>query len=470
MKLNTEVFTSSKDYFINKSISNSYPDIIGQVDKVINKYKNQLEKLKPKNDLNEGNIKYRPPYDIKENKYPEILKTDSTQYMNNITNNYDNNKKYSKTENNYIYEELRQEVNKYNEPNKSEYNFKYKSNKLNEFTNNNDNNQNNGNTGNIYKPFNNKYNLFYDINYEMENDNIKLGSALTLEKTKVVQLLNLLKMKENEINNLKQQIEKFEAKVNDIENKYQNIIYSIEQQQSLKLNDMYNNMSDEQNKLKIDYNEIKRNSEIQLEQINNELYNNRKIVKIFFDLFNKNIDLFNKTEIFPGIQIITENNYTEENAFLAVETLDKLIKKLVQDNKDLFNELVRLKGEIDNSNIIMDQNNNFIQQENTSLRKLVNNLKNENNYLKYNKSYNNIRTVSNRNNYQLSPDRNMTQINNREIINNQHHHIVHSVCRHCTPDCFRSNKNNTNRDATPIEKLKLKINNLEDQIRSQTYY
>ena len=57
MKLNTEVFTSSKDYFINKNISNSYPDIIGQVDKVINKYKNQLEKLKPKNDLNEGNIK-----------------------------------------------------------------------------------------------------------------------------------------------------------------------------------------------------------------------------------------------------------------------------------------------------------------------------------------------------------------------------------------------------------------------------
>ena len=295
-----------------------------------------------------------------------------------------------------------------------------------------------------------------NINYEMENDNIKLGSALTLEKTKVVQLLNLLKMKENEISNLKQKIEKFEEKINDIENKYQNIIYSIEQQQSVKLNDIYNNMSDEQNKIKYDFDEIKRNSEIQMEQIKNELFNSRKIMQLFFDLFNRHIDLYNKTEILKGMNIITENNYNEQNAFLAADTLDKLINKLLQDNKDLFNELIRLKEEIDNNNIIIDQNNNYIQQENTSLRKLVNNLTEENNFLKNNKSYNNI---------------NNAQISNREISNTSGQNIANSVCRHCTQECFSNNEgNSSNRDISPIEKLKEKINNLEEQIRSQTYY
>lgn len=52
MKVNKEI-SPMKDYLININNPNSYPDIIGQVDKVINKYKSQLEQLKPKKDLNE---------------------------------------------------------------------------------------------------------------------------------------------------------------------------------------------------------------------------------------------------------------------------------------------------------------------------------------------------------------------------------------------------------------------------------
>ena len=436
MKPNTEIISSySNNYFINKNESNSYPDVIDQVDKIINKYKNQLEQLKPKKVANKENINthYCPSSDFSDKKmknYSETLKIDSTQYINNnisnpipnISSNLENNKNISKTENN-----------------KNEYNFEYDS--------------------HIFKPVNKKNNYAYDINvnYEMENDNIKLGSALTLEKTKVIQLLNLLKMKENEINNLKQKIEKFEEKITDIENKYQNIIYSLEQQQSIKLNDMYNNMSDEQNKIKYDFDEIKKNSEIQLEQINNELYNSRKIIKIFFDLFNKHIDLYNKTEILKGMNIITEYNFNEENAFLAAETIDKLINKLVQDNKDLFNELIRLKDEINNSNMIMEQNNNYIQQENASLRKLVHNLTNENNFLKNNNNNDNINKI---------------QINNNKDFNDANNpQVVQSSCSHCITDRFNNEKDNiSNRDMSPIEKLKIKINNLEEQIRSQTYY
>ena len=449
MQVNNEIPSQSKDYFQNNNLSNTYPDIIDQVDKVINKYKNQLEQLKSKKDINESNIhtQYNNSSEMNQNKYPDIIKTSPDQYTTNTNNIQTAINIPTKS---YNYTEIKEEINEYNEPNKNKYNFKYK---LNELKNNPE------------RKYYNKNNISDELMTEMKNDNIKLGAALTSEKAKVVQMVNLLKEKENEINNLKKQIDNFDAKINEIENKYQNIINTIEQQQSIKINDIYNNMSDEKNKLKLDYNEIKRNNEVQLEQANSELTNNKKIIKIFFDLFNKNIDLVNKTEIFQGPKI-TPSNYTEDNAFLAVETLDKLINKLVQDNKDLFNELVRLKSEIDSNNIIMGQNNNFIQQENSSLKQLVQNLTHENNFLK-NKSYKSLRNTENiNNNYEL-PKNSKTQVNNREISSNNHRHIVHSLCRHCTPDCFRKSQNDEGN--TSFEKIKLKINNLENQIRNQTY-
>ena len=449
MQVNNEIPSQSKDNFPNNNLSNTYPDIIEQVDKVINKYKNQLEQLKSKKDINESNIhtQYNNSSEMNQNKYPDIIKTSPDQYTTNTNNIQTAINIPTKS---YNYTEIKEEINEYNEPNKNKYNFKYK---LNELKNNPE------------RKYYNKNNISDELMTEMENDNIKLGAALTSEKAKVVQMVNLLKEKENEINNLKKQIDNFDVKINEIENKYQNIINTIEQQQSIKINDIYNNMSDEKNKLKLDYNEIKRNNEVQLEQANSELTNNKKIIKIFFDLFNKNIDLVNKTEIFQGPKI-TPSNYTEDNAFLAVETLDKLINKLVQDNKDLFNELVRLKSEIDSNNIIMGQNNNFIQQENSSLKQLVQNLTHENNFLK-NKSYKSLRNIENiNNNYEL-PKNSKTQVNNREISSNNHRHIVHSLCRHCTPDCFRKSQNDEGN--TSFEKIKLKINNLENQIRNQTY-
>jgi len=453
MKLNIEPIHSSKDFFQNIHSSNSSPDIIEQVDKVINKYKNQLEQLKSKKHLTEINTDYYPSTERK-NKYSEIIKTEINK---SEPTHYVNKNYFNKENNNYIYEEKKEEINEYNPSNKYKYNFKYTS-KLNE----------SNEYDNLYN-INKNNNLFNNLDNEMKNDNIKLGSALTLEKSKVVQLLYLLNMKENEINNLKLKIENFEEKVNEIENKYQNIIYSIEQQQSMKLNDMFNNISDEKNKLKVDYNEIKRNSEIQIEEINNELNKNKKIIKLFFNLFNKNIGLFKNTDILQSPQhlFITENNISEENAFMVVESIDKLISKLVQDNKDLYNELLRLKDQIDNNNQIVDQNNNFIQQENNSLRQLVHNLRTENNLLKSNKSYNNIKSIQNRNIFELSQN-SKTHDNNIELSSNHHHHIVRSVCRHCTQDCFRTNKSN-NRDISPFEKIKIKINNLENQIRNQTY-
>ena len=474
MKVNKEI-SPMKDYLINMNNPNSYPDIIGQVDKVINKYKSQLEQLKPKKDLNELKIPQYPSSEKKNNKhskFAEMKQIETDPYFNKVYNNIQNKNNHFKTEiNNYIYEDINEEEKFNNHTNTNriknnnyDYNFNYKNdftdlklpnyniNKENIYINNNSNN-------NIYQNDNN--NLNNDLSQEIQNDNMKLGSALTMEKSKVVQLLNLLKMKEGEINNLKQQIDNFEIKINEIENKYQNIIHSIESKQYEKLNDIYNNLSNEKNQFKIDYDNIKRNNELKFEQINDELRNYQKVMKLFFDLFNKNIDLFNKTEILPDKIFIKESDFTEENAYLAVDVIDKLINKLVQDNKDLFNELIRLNEEMKNMN---NSNDDFIQQENYSLRQLVNNLTKENNILKSKKNMNNINSIPKSNNYRISKN---SQIGEREISNsNHHHHFIHSGCRNCTPDCFRSNR--SNRDINLFDNLKLKITDLENQIKNQT--
>ena len=385
MKENTEILSQSKDPLINTNQKNYHPDIIQQVDKIISKYKIQLEQIKPKRNIESNN------YILEQNLFK----------LTDLTNT---------------------NINNYEPKNEDNMNF---------------------NTSYI------KNKNF--LAQEMEKDNIKLGSALTLEKSKVVQLLNLLKIKENEINNLKQQIDNFEDKINEIKNKYQDIINSMKQEQNNKLNELYNKLTNENNRLQMDLNENKKNNELLLDKYNNELNKNEKMLKIFFDFFNKNIEVYKKTEILKGENLVIKGkDYSEDKATLAIETWDKLINKLFQDNKDLYNELVRLKGEIGNYDIIMNQNTNFIQQENDSLKKLVDKLSFENKILKS--------KMNTKNN----------QLNNTN--NNQHHHIVHSICRHCSNNNFeQNNKNRNNKDVSPIQKLRLKINHLENQIKNKSF-
>ena len=395
MKENTEIFPQSKNNLINNSRNNSYPDIVQQVDKIISKYKIQLEQLKPKRNLEERNI-------------PNYIPDQNMNKLSNITNINNNN-----IEEDYM----------------------------------------NMNNNNYNKMINERKNTSL-LTQEMEKDNIKLGSALTLEKSKVIQLLNLLKIKENEINNLKQQIDGFEIKLNEIKNKYQEIINTMKQEQKTKLDDLYNKLTNENKMMQMEYNKNEKNKELLLDKYNNELNKNEKIIKIFFDFFNKNIEVYKKTEILKEDEnyIIKSNEYSEDKAVLAIETWDKLINKLFQDNKDLYNELVRLKGEMGNYDRIMNQNTNYIQKENDSLKQLVEKLTFENKILKNNNN---------------RPRHN--QIN--KINNTEHHHVIHSICRHCSNDNFgvNKNKNKNIRDVSPIQKLRLKINHLENQIKNKSF-
>ena len=138
MKVNKEI-SPMKDYLINMNNPNSYPDIIGQVDKVINKYKSQLEQLKPKKDLNELKIPQYPSSEKKNNKYSkfaEMKQIETDPYFNKVYNNIQNKNNHFKTEiNNYIYEDINEEEKFNNHPNINtntnrnnnyNYNFNYK--------------------------------------------------------------------------------------------------------------------------------------------------------------------------------------------------------------------------------------------------------------------------------------------------------------------------------------------------------
>ena len=175
------LLSSRKDYSNKNNINNItfYPDKIEQIDKVINKYKDQLEQLKPQKDLYEGssNIHQYLSFNRKKNKNSELTKNDSEPYTYKYSRNYKKNNQYYKTTNDYTNEE-----NDDSNKNKYNNNLKYK------YKNNLYKNINKNKNNNISCDLN-------DLNNEIEIDNIKLGSALTLEKTKVAELLNMLKKK-----------------------------------------------------------------------------------------------------------------------------------------------------------------------------------------------------------------------------------------------------------------------------------
>ena len=425
----------------NPPISNSSVDIVDQIDKVINKYRNQLESLKPKNCLEYDNYKYEPNnqisnpnrtishFDNNINFYKTEINSNSYQ---NSPKNFDFNPNYNRTDINYGQNYKNNTINNNNKNdsfpnNANNYNFDYSDNTNVE--------QKLGKEENISRNYE-KYTQNSSLNKELENDNIKLQSLLTLEKTKVVQLTNLLKEKESEINSLKQ-------KINSIEAEFTNII----------------------NELKFKY-----------ENYNSQTVElNKKIIKEFFEYFNQNLSLFSKTNIlklnFNEKLAFIENdgNSNEKNAIFIIDAFDKLIKKLLVDNKQLYNELSNFTNALDetkNKTINLSKNLEIMKNENDNLKKEIYELANTNNLLREknsqieqnckisnefvkNKSYSHLQNYCvdqyNNNNYLNNPDYAYNASNNKKINNN----------------------NNNCRSITPIQQLKNKIVDIENLIMNQ---
>ena len=224
-----------------------------------------------------------------------------------------------------------------------------------------------------------------ELKKELQNDNIKLQSALTSEKLNSVKLNSQIENYELELSKSKQEIAELQ---NQLINQGEEFMSQI------------NNINNDIQKIK-DENNI-----------------NINIIQRFFELFNKNIDLFNKSKIIScdkNTRInYLENDYEGNNQKLSVfvvNNLDILINKLLQDNKELYEQLIESKKifdeqnnlqremdgvrEIKEENLILKEQLKNLMKENEIFQK--ENLKMKNNLIELNNYINNNLNVSNNN-------------------------------------------------------------------------
>ena len=255
-----------------------------------------------------------------------------------------------------------------------------------------------------------------DLTREIQNDNIKLQTALTAEKLNTIKLNTQLEKYKLELNKAKQEITELK---NKLKNKEEEVMNQI--------NDINN-----------DINKIKDENNL-----------NINIIQRFFELFNKNIDLFNKTKIITidrKTRLIYLEDDREDNnqkiSIFAVNSLDILINKLLKDNKELYNQLIETKKILDEQNntpretytikeikkdylILKEQlqdmirENELIKNENI---KLKNHLVELNNYINNNNNFNINNQINRFNDY----ERNNYFNNYTRQRNNSYNNINHN--------------------------------------------
>ena len=344
-----------------------------------------------------------------------------------------------------------------------------------------------------------------NLSKEIQNDNIKLQSMLTEEKLKTSRLKAQVENYENELNKKNQQINELNRILNNKEKEYNQRINDMEGK-------ICNVMNDKNSLL------------------------NKNIIQNFFELYNKYIDIFYKSKIISlnnaqNINYLPNDSegHNHQMAIFVLNNFDILIKKLLQDNKELYEQLIEVRKVMDQQNIIQRELEGMkgLKEENLILKNKIQKLSNENNFnlnnhikrnissnsnnnifnhknkrinshsniynnidLNYKKVNNNTQNYSSRRDYNKSSDIKNMKINlNKKKLNmdkiNSHYssrtNKIYNEKNYSKTDENRNRNNNynqneltfeTNTNANingferPIEKLKKKIMILEQQIKN----
>ena len=282
-----------------------------------------------------------------------------------------------------------------------------------------------------------------ELTKELENDNLKLQSALTAEKLNVVKLTSKLESYELELNKAKEEI------------------IELQNQLANKENEFINHM-----------NNITNNINYDIDKMKNEIISNKNIIQKFFELFNKNVELFNKSKIFycdRNTKIIyLENDFEGNNQKLSafvINSLDILINKLLKDNKELYEQLIDVKKILDEQNNIQRELDGMkgLREENLILKEQLQTLVQENNICKKEnqKFKNEIKDYINKLNNNKINENNI-QIPLNKMVNykknrvNSHHEQNHIY-----------NKNNYNNyNNSSINKNRRELKNIKDYYNS----
>ena len=210
-----------------------------------------------------------------------------------------------------------------------------------------------------------------DKDFDLERIIQKLATELTIERVKVKDLNLKLKTKEKEISSLIQQIKYTQM---NCYNKQNHFLKLLEENDKNFIATKNINNNDKEIKILSDKNNL------------GELNDDAIITKSFFEFFNKYIDLFSQLDIiknnYDSMLVYIENdinNLNLKNANFAIKTFDTLIDKLIKDNKELYEQLMKCKENENEANICED-----IVENNSGLSEIKNieNIKYENILLK----------------------------------------------------------------------------------------
>ena len=261
----------------------------------------------------------------------------------------------------------------------------------------------------IYEPVQSKTiknDISPNLSKEIQNDNIKLQSLLTEEKLKTSRLKAQVENYENELKKIKQEMNELNIILNNKEKEYNQTISDMEGK--------INNVMNDQTSLL-----------------------NKNIIQNFFELYNKYIDIFYKSKII-SLNNAQKINYLQNDsegqnhqmAIFVVNNFDILIKKLLQDNKELYEQLIEVRKVMDQQNIMQRELEGMkgIKEENLILKNKIEKISNENNKLKNDnkKLKNNLIELNNYmenrfDNYNLNNHmkRNIMNDSNNNIFNNK---------------------------------------------------
>ena len=220
------------------------------------------------------------------------------------------------------------------------------------------------------------------------NENVKLSSELTLEKSKVIKLTSLLKEKEKENLYLKQ-------KMKDLDNNYEELEKAHKKYFEDKIKSIYKGASLDKTNIKATYEEIQRFKDKELSRINDDLNHFYDIITLFFNFLNKKINFLIKTGIIPKTKsnnISLKNNYNTNynNSLFIINSFEDLIKNLLNDNKTLYNELICCKKIIEKNESMNKKD--FRKNKINYIKRYSPQNDNENDYNENNYFYKNFQT------------------------------------------------------------------------------
>ena len=294
----------------------------------------------------------------------------------------------------------------------------------------NSNNNKNNNIIDDNLKLNNNVN---DKDFDLERIIQKLTSELTIERIKVRDLNLKLKAKDKEISSLMQQIKYTQMNCYNKQNHFLKLLKENDKNyfitKNINNNDKEPNIFSPKNNL-------------------GNLNDDTIVTKSFFDFFNKYIELFSQMDIinnnYDSMLVYIENdinNLNIKNANFAIKTFDTLIDKLIKDNKDLYEQLMKCK---DNGNEEYIGEDIFENNSGLSDIKNIENIKNENILLKnqLQKLIEDFKNVKSDN----------ALMNEEIILNNNEQNLIQN----------KSNKNNHNITPNEIDlsqKLNKKLTN-----------